>query len=75
MTEVKMLKGSETLASVAYTRDNDGQVKKTTAKTSRQGVHRSRGGLKAMSSPDDEEIVRVSKAWLALQATKDPQYD
>jgi hypothetical protein len=28
-----------------------------------------------MSSPDDEEIVRVSKAWLALQATKDPQYE
>jgi RHS repeat-associated protein len=32
MTEVKMLKGAETLASLVYTRDNDGQVKKTTAK-------------------------------------------
>ncbi|HEV3033934.1 MAG TPA: DUF6531 domain-containing protein [Solirubrobacteraceae bacterium] len=32
MTEVKMGKGSETLASLVYTRDNDGQVKKTTAK-------------------------------------------
>jgi RHS repeat-associated protein len=31
-TEVKMLKGTETLASLVYTRDNDGQVKKTTAK-------------------------------------------
>ena len=36
MTEAKMLKllevGSETLASLVYTRDNDGQVKKTTSK-------------------------------------------
>jgi RHS repeat-associated protein len=32
MTEVKMGKGSETLASLVYTRDNDGQVKKTTSK-------------------------------------------
>lgn len=31
MSEVKMLKGTETLASLAYTRDNDGQVKTTTA--------------------------------------------
>ena len=33
MSEVKMLKGAETLASLVYTRDNDGQVKKTTAKS------------------------------------------
>jgi len=33
MSEVKMLKsGTETLASLVYTRDNDGQVKKTTSK-------------------------------------------
>ncbi len=32
MIEVDMLKGAETLASLAYTRDNDNQVKKTTAK-------------------------------------------
>jgi RHS repeat-associated protein len=33
ITEVKMLKsGTETLASLVYTRDNDGQVKKTTSK-------------------------------------------
>jgi RHS repeat-associated protein len=32
MTEVKMLKGAETLASLVYTRDNDNQVKKTTGK-------------------------------------------
>jgi RHS repeat-associated protein len=32
MTEVKMDKSSEVLASLVYTRDNDGQVKKTTAK-------------------------------------------
>ncbi|HWY89935.1 MAG TPA: DUF6531 domain-containing protein [Solirubrobacteraceae bacterium] len=32
ITEVDMLKGTETLASLAYTRDNDNQVKKTTAK-------------------------------------------
>ncbi|HWY17350.1 MAG TPA: RHS repeat-associated core domain-containing protein [Solirubrobacteraceae bacterium] len=32
MTEAKMLKSTETLASLVYTRDNDGQVKKTTAK-------------------------------------------
>ena len=32
MTEVKMLKSTETLASLVYTRDNDGQVKKTTCK-------------------------------------------
>jgi RHS repeat-associated protein len=32
MTEVKMKKSSETLGSLVYTRDNDGQVKKTTAK-------------------------------------------
>ncbi len=31
MTEAKMLTGTETLASLIYTRDNDGQVKKTTA--------------------------------------------
>ena len=31
-TEVKMVKSSETLASLVYTRDSDGQVKKTTAK-------------------------------------------
>ena len=30
MSEVKMLKSAETLASLAYTRDNDGQVKTTT---------------------------------------------
>jgi RHS repeat-associated protein len=30
MSEVKMLKGTETLASLAYTRDNDGHVKKPT---------------------------------------------
>jgi RHS repeat-associated protein len=30
MSEVKMTKGSETLASLAYTRDDNGQVKKTT---------------------------------------------
>jgi|SRR5580658_4731817 hypothetical protein len=28
-----------------------------------------------MKSPSDEEIARVSEAWLALQATKDSQYD
>jgi RHS repeat-associated protein len=32
MTEVKMDKSTEVLASLVYTRDNDGQVKKTTAK-------------------------------------------
>jgi RHS repeat-associated protein len=32
MTEAKMLKGAETLASLLYTRDNDGQLKKTTSK-------------------------------------------
>jgi RHS repeat-associated protein len=32
MTEAKMLKGTETLASLVYTRDNDGQLKKTTSK-------------------------------------------
>jgi RHS repeat-associated protein len=31
-TEAKMTKGAETLASLLYTRDNDGQVKKTTSK-------------------------------------------
>ena len=32
MSEVKMAKSTETLASLVYTRDNDGQVKKTTSK-------------------------------------------
>lgn len=32
VSEVKMVKSSETLASLVYTRDNDGQVKKTTSK-------------------------------------------
>jgi RHS repeat-associated protein len=32
MTEIKMKKSTETLASLVYTRDNDDQVKKTTAK-------------------------------------------
>jgi RHS repeat-associated protein len=32
MSEVKMLKSTETLASLIYTRDGDGQVKSTTAK-------------------------------------------
>ncbi len=32
MSEVKMAKSTEVLASLLYTRDNDGQVKKTTAK-------------------------------------------
>jgi len=32
MSEVKMLKSTETLASLAYTRDNDGQVKAVTSK-------------------------------------------
>jgi RHS repeat-associated protein len=32
MSEVKMLKGVESLASLVYTRDNDGQVKTTTSK-------------------------------------------
>ncbi len=32
MTEIKMIKSTETLASLAYTRENDNQVKKTTAK-------------------------------------------
>jgi RHS repeat-associated protein len=32
MTEVKMKKSSETLGSLVYTRDSDGQVKKTTSK-------------------------------------------
>ncbi len=32
ISEVKMVKSSETLASLAYTRDSDGQVKKTTSK-------------------------------------------
>jgi RHS repeat-associated protein len=32
MSEVKMKKGTETLASLAYTRDNNGQVKTTTSK-------------------------------------------
>jgi RHS repeat-associated protein len=32
MTEVKMKKSSETLGSLVYTRDSDGQVKKTTVK-------------------------------------------
>jgi RHS repeat-associated protein len=36
MSEVKMAKSTETLASLAYTRDNDGQVKKTTS-TGRPG--------------------------------------
>jgi YD repeat-containing protein len=31
MSEVKMLKGAETLASLLYTRDNDGQVKGATS--------------------------------------------
>ena len=30
MTEAKMLKGSETLASLVYTRDSDGQLKRPT---------------------------------------------
>jgi RHS repeat-associated protein len=33
LTEAKMLKSTETLASLIYTRDSDGQVKKTTAKS------------------------------------------
>jgi RHS repeat-associated protein len=33
MTDVKMKKGSETLASLTYTRDDDGQVKRTTSKS------------------------------------------
>jgi RHS repeat-associated protein len=33
MSETKMLKSAETLASLVYTRDNDGQVKKTTSKS------------------------------------------
>jgi RHS repeat-associated protein len=32
MSEVKMLKAAESLASLVYTRDSDGQVKKTTSK-------------------------------------------
>jgi hypothetical protein len=28
-----------------------------------------------MSSPSDEEVARVSEAWLALLATKDSKYD
>lgn len=28
-----------------------------------------------MLSPSDEEVARVSEAWLALQATRDAQYD
>ena len=32
MTEIKMLKSTETLASLVYTRDSDGQVKKITSK-------------------------------------------
>jgi hypothetical protein len=32
MSEVKMDKSTEVLASLVYTRDNDGQVKKTTTK-------------------------------------------
>ncbi|HEY2282301.1 MAG TPA: RHS repeat-associated core domain-containing protein, partial [Solirubrobacteraceae bacterium] len=32
VTEIKMAKGAETLASLAYTRDNESQVKTTTAK-------------------------------------------
>jgi RHS repeat-associated protein len=32
LTEIRMKKSSEALASLVYTRDNDGQVKKTTAK-------------------------------------------
>ncbi len=32
ISEVKMTKSTETLAALVYTRDNDGQVKKTTAK-------------------------------------------
>jgi RHS repeat-associated protein len=32
MSEVKMAKGAETLASLVYARDNDGQLKKTTSK-------------------------------------------
>ncbi len=32
MTEVKMAKGAETLASLAYTRDNDGQIQTTQTK-------------------------------------------
>lgn len=28
-----------------------------------------------MPSPSDEEVARVSEAWLALQATKESQYD
>ena len=32
MSEVKMAKGTETLASLVYARDNDGQVKTITSK-------------------------------------------
>jgi RHS repeat-associated protein len=32
MAEVKLMKGAESLASLVYTRDSDGQVKKTTSK-------------------------------------------
>jgi RHS repeat-associated protein len=32
MSEARMAKGTETLASLAYSRDNDGQLKKTTSK-------------------------------------------
>ncbi len=28
-----------------------------------------------MHSPSDDDVARVSEAWLALQATKDDQYD
>jgi RHS repeat-associated protein len=43
MSEAKMTKGAETLASLAYTRDNDGQLKSTTSK-----------GLPGEEKPADE---------------------
>jgi RHS repeat-associated protein len=53
MTEIKMKKSTETLASLVYTRDNDGQVKKTTAK--------SLPGTEAIENTYDEDN-RLTKA-------------
>jgi RHS repeat-associated protein len=53
MTEAKMKKSTETLASLVYTRDNDGQVKKTTAK--------SLPGTEAIENTYDEDN-RLTKA-------------
>ena len=54
MTEVKMDKGTETLASLAYTRDKDGQVTKTTPKVC--------PALKSRKTPTTKTIVSRNTA-------------